>query len=89
MVSLGLANGAVVQTHGLSLMASVASRPAAFREEMAGLLLGPGSVESAIDRSSFIDLLGRAMVRLPARPLSGCLLLLRCLTACSGPLAYI
>jgi 6-phosphogluconate dehydrogenase len=68
MVSLGLANGAVVQTHGLSLMASVASRPAAFREEMAGLLLGPGSVESAIDRSSFIDLLGRAMVRLPAFP---------------------
>jgi len=30
--------------------ASIVTRPVAFRMEMAGLLLGPGSVESAIDK---------------------------------------
>lgn len=54
--------GAVVQTHNIALTASVAHKPVEFREEMARMLLGPGSVESALDRASFVDLLGRAMV---------------------------
>eukprot|EP01043_Picozoa_sp_COSAG02_P017043 COSAG02_NODE_764_length_17402_cov_14.275155_4_plen_361_part_00 len=54
--------GAAVQTHNIVLTASVADRPVEFREEMSRILLGPGSVESALDRSSFVDLLGRAMV---------------------------
>lgn len=54
--------GAVVQAHNIALTASVANMPAEVHEEMSRLLMGPGSVESALDRSSFVDLLGRAMV---------------------------